>query len=64
MTYLIVDHVYYLTCMTSFFRFRTGKIGFIGDIKQAFLQVEIAEKHRDFARFQSWIRLWILVDVN
>ena len=39
-------------------RFRVGKIGLVGDIKQAFLQVEIAEEHRDFVRF-----LW-LKDIN
>ena len=39
-------------------RFRTGKIGLVGDIKQAFLQVEIAEEHRDFVRF-----LWFK-DIN
>ena len=39
-------------------RFRTGKIGLVGDIKQAFLQVEIAEEHRDFFRF-----LWFK-DIN
>ena len=39
-------------------RFRTGKIGLVSNIKQAFLQVEIAEEHRDFARF-----LWFM-DIN
>ena len=39
-------------------RFRIGKIGLVGDIKQAFLQVEIAEEHRDFARL-----LWFK-DIN
>ena len=39
-------------------RFRTGKIGLVGDIKQDFLQVEIAEEHRDFVRF-----LWFK-DIN
>ena len=32
-------------------RFRTGKIGIIADIKQAFLQIEVAPEHRDFLRF-------------
>ena len=32
-------------------RFWTGKIGLVGDIKQAFLQVEIAEEQRDCIRF-------------
>ena len=32
-------------------RFWTGKIGLVGDIKQAFLQVEIAEEQRDRIRF-------------
>ena len=32
-------------------RFRTGKIGLIADIKQAFLQIEVAPEHRDFLRF-------------
>ena len=32
-------------------RFRTGKIALISDIKQAFLQIEIAPEHRDFLRF-------------
>ena len=32
-------------------RFRTGKIGLVTDMKQAFLQINIAEKHRDFLRF-------------
>ena len=39
-------------------RFWTGKIGLVGDIKQAFLQVEIAEEHRDFVGF-----LWFK-DIN
>ena len=39
-------------------RFRTGKIGLVSNIKQAFLQVEMAEEHRDFARF-----LWFM-DIN
>ena len=39
-------------------RFRTGKTGLVGDIEQAFLQVEIAEEHRDFIRF-----LWFK-DIN
>ena len=37
---------------------RTGKIGLVGDIKQSFLQVEIAEEHRKFVRF-----LWFK-DIN
>ena len=41
-----------------FLRFRIGKIGLVGDIKQAFLQVEIAEEHRDFVGF-----LWFK-DIN
>ena len=32
-------------------RFRTGKIGLISDIKQAFLQIEISPEHRDYLRF-------------
>ena len=32
-------------------RFRIGTIGVVADIKQAFLQIEIAEEHRDFLRF-------------
>ena len=32
-------------------RFQTGKIGLVGNNKQAFLQVEIAEQHQDFVRF-------------
>ena len=32
-------------------RFRTGKIGLIADIKQAFLQIEVASEHRDLLRF-------------
>ena len=39
-------------------RFWTGKIGLVGDIKQAFLQFEIAEEHRDFVCF-----LWFK-DIN
>ena len=31
--------------------FRTGKIGLIADIKQAFLQTEVAQEYRDFLRF-------------
>ena len=37
-------------------RFWTGKIGLVGDIKEAFLQIEIAEEHRDFVRF-LWFRI-------
>ena len=29
-------------------RFRTGKIGLVAHMKQAFLQINIAEKHRDY----------------
>ena len=36
-------------------RFRIGKIAVIADIKQAFLQIEVAEEHRDFLRF-LWLR--------
>ena len=32
-------------------RFRAGKIGLIADIKQEFLQIEVAPEHRDFLRF-------------
>ena len=32
-------------------RFRTGKIGLISDIKQAFLQIEISPEHRDYLNF-------------
>ena len=32
-------------------RFRLGKIGLISDIKQAFLNIAIAEEHRDLLRF-------------
>ena len=32
-------------------RFRTRKVGLIADIKQAFLQTEVAPEHRDFLRF-------------
>ena len=39
-------------------RFRTGKIGLVRDIKQAFLQVQIAKEHRDFVQF-----LWFK-DIN
>ena len=39
-------------------RFETGKIGLVGDIKQAFSQVKITEEHRDFVRF-----LWFK-DIN
>ena len=35
-------------------RFRTGKIGLIADIKQAFLQIEVAPQHRDFLRFMCF----------
>ena len=31
-------------------RFQTGKMGLVSDIKQAFLQVEIAEENRDFVQ--------------
>ena len=36
-------------------RFWTGKIGLIVDIKQAFLQIEVAPEHRDFLRFMWFI---------
>ena len=39
-------------------RFRTDKTELVGDIKQAFLQVKIAEEQRDFVRF-----LWFK-DIN
>ena len=32
-------------------RFRSGKIGLVADMKQAFLQINIAEEHRDYLRF-------------
>ena len=32
-------------------RFRAGKFGLIADIKQAFLQIDITEDHRDLLRF-------------
>ena len=32
-------------------RFRTNKFGLISDIKQAFLNIEINQQHRDFLRF-------------
>ena len=35
--------------------FRTGKIGLVTDVKQAFLQINIAEEHRDFLRF-IWLQ--------
>ena len=36
-------------------RFRQNRIALVADIKQAFLQVKIDEKHRDFLRF-IWIK--------
>ena len=36
-------------------KFRTHKIVLLADIKQAFLQIGIDEKHRDFLRF-LWFR--------
>ena len=35
--------------------FQTGKIGLVTDMKQAFLQTNIAEEHRDFLRF-IWLQ--------
>ena len=32
-------------------QFRSGKIGLVPDIKQAFLNISIAEEHRDLLRF-------------
>ena len=32
-------------------RFRLGKIGLVSDIQQAFLNIEVAEEHRDLLRF-------------
>ena len=32
-------------------QFRSGKIGLVSDIKQAFLNIAIAEEHRDLLRF-------------
>ena len=32
-------------------RFRTGKIGIVADVNQAFHQIEIMKEHRDFLRF-------------
>ena len=32
-------------------RLRTGKIGLIADIKQAFIQIEVISEHRDYLRF-------------
>ena len=34
-------------------RFRTGKIGLVVDMKQDFLQINIAEEHRDYLLF-TW----------
>ena len=31
-------------------RFWIGKIGIVADVQQAFLQIEIDEKHQDFLR--------------
>ena len=39
--------VIYITLL----RFRLGKIGLVSDIKQAFLNITIAEEHRDLLRF-------------
>ena len=39
-------------------RFWTGKIGLIADIKQAFLQIEVAPEHRDFLRFMWFIEVF------
>ena len=40
---------------TILLRFGIGKIGLVSDIKQAFLQIEVAEEYRDYLRF-----LWYL----
>ena len=34
-----------------FLRFRTSKIGLVADIKQAFLQINIAEENRNYLGF-------------
>lgn len=54
------DLLYAGPCLLPFLydillRFCIGKIGLVSDIKQAFLQIEIAEQHRDYLRF-----LWYL----
>ena len=46
MTYVRNPKIFDILC-----RFRCNKIGLIADIKQAFLNVEIADEHRDFLRF-------------
>ena len=40
-------------------RFRTGKIGLIADIKQSFLQIEVAPEHRYFLRFMWFDDIFI-----
>ena len=51
MTYFIADHALLPYLYDTILWFWTRKIGLVGDIKQAFLQVEIAEEHTDFVRF-------------
>ena len=58
------DLLYSGPCMLPFLydillRFRISKVGLIADIKQAFLNIGIADEHRDFLRF-----LWFSEDGN
>ena len=53
---LLNDLLYSGPCMLPFLygillRFRISKVGLIADIKQAFLNLGIADEHRDFLRF-------------
>ena len=54
MTFSIRDHVHYLI-FDILLRFRTGKIGLVADMKQAFLQINIAGEYRDYLRL-IWFR--------
>ena len=54
MTFSIRDHVHYLI-FDILLRFRTSKIRLVADMKQAFLQINIAEEYRDYLRF-IWFR--------
>ena len=41
-------------------RFWIGKVGIVADVQQAFLQIEIDEKHRDFLRFIGFDNIYYI----
>ena len=59
------DALYCRTCMLPLLhdiltRFWIGKVGIVADVQQAFLQIEIDEKHRDFLRFIGFDNIYYI----